>query len=137
MTRATTSKLSEGGEVASDNKYEVRQASFNDLVERRHELRSLTNLDRHSDLNLFLNDTRACDFLNGAIAEDDGVIVGWGVLELYAERPVYALYVHHAHRRRGIGHLITETVFETMDKPLSQKAISGWRCASTISSKQR
>lgn len=46
------------------------------------------------------------------VAADDAAVVGFGSLSPYRDRPAYAttvedsVYVHHDHRRRGIGRLL-------------------------------
>lgn len=43
------------------------------------------------------------------VAEDDGIVVGWGSLSQYSERPAYndtseiSIYIHRDWHRRGVG----------------------------------
>jgi phosphinothricin acetyltransferase len=52
------------------------------------------------------------------VAEEDGVVLGWGALSPYSERPAYAataevsVYVGEAYRTRGLGRALTVALLE-------------------------
>lgn len=53
-----------------------------------------------------------------AVEDDDGIVVGFGSLSFYRDRPAYrttvenSVYVHVDHRRKGVGDLILEALIE-------------------------
>ena len=52
------------------------------------------------------------------VATEAGMVVGFGSLSPYRERPAYrgtaevSVYVHHAHKRKGIGHALLNELVE-------------------------
>lgn len=71
------------------------------------------------------------------VAEIDGVIVGWGALEVFRSRPAYrhtaefSVYVHHDWHRRGIGRAIMADL-ETRARSLRYHALVGGCCSESI-----
>lgn len=68
------------------------------------------------------------------VAQADGLVAGWGSLEVFRARPAYrhtaefSIYVHHERHRRGIGRaLLAELV--TRARALGHHALVGGCCS--------
>lgn len=68
------------------------------------------------------------------VAQNDGVTVGWGALEVFRGRPAYrrtaefSVYVHHDWHRRGIGRAIVDDLV-TRARALEYHALVGGCCS--------
>jgi len=71
------------------------------------------------------------------VAQADGLIVGWGSLEVFRSRPAYrhtaefSIYVHHERHRRGIGRAILGDLL-TRARALGHHTLVGGCCIESI-----
>ena len=68
------------------------------------------------------------------VAQADGLVAGWGSLEVFRARPAYrhtaefSIYVHHERHRRGIGRAILADLL-TRARALGHHALVGGCCS--------
>lgn len=68
------------------------------------------------------------------VAQADGLVAGWGSLEVFRVRPAYrhtaefSIYVHHERHRRGIGRAILADLL-TRARALGHHALVGGCCS--------
>jgi phosphinothricin acetyltransferase len=73
------------------------------------------------------------------VAEADGVVVAWGALSRYSERPAYdgtvevSVYVHEQHQQRGYGRAMTTALLEAA-KDVGLHVILARICAENVGS---
>lgn len=68
------------------------------------------------------------------VAQADGLVAGWGSLEVFRARPAYrhtaefSIYVHHERHRRGIGRVLLADLV-TRARALGHHALVGGCCS--------
>jgi len=71
------------------------------------------------------------------VAQAEGLVVGWGSLEVFRSRPAYrhtaefSIYVHHERHRRGIGRAILGELL-TRARALGHHTLVGGCCSESI-----
>lgn len=103
------------------SRYLLQSLSWDAVRLRSQELRRLTNAQPNSDLNEILDQAEggpgSSVFIAGALAEENGVAVGWAVCEAFRVRhrsnTLFSVFVHPDHRSQGLGTALLCKVVET------------------------